>query len=129
MSTLGQTLRPTSLVSAYVLLVGVVATLGFTTDSTAAILLAALLALPLSPPAMVAYYLLYGLLAQVPGANPSTSSGSLTCPPDGACQGSSTGDLAGWFSVTTDVVGIVALSVAAVLNVVILRILRSRPRT
>src|SRR5690606_18884476 len=90
--------------------------LGFATDSTAGVLLAAVLALPSSIPGMIGFYVAYGLLAQVPGANPPSSSGSATCSPDGICHGSTSGDLAPWFAVTTDVLGILALTGAALLN-------------
>ena len=107
--------------AAYVVVVATIATVGFTTGSTAAILLAAALSLPASVPAMIGFYLVYGLLAQVPGANPDSSSGSMSCTAAGECSGSSSGDLATWFVVATDVVGILALTVAAVLNVLLVR--------
>ena len=113
---------------AYVLIVAAVAAIGFTTGSTAAILLAGLLALPASVPAVVGYYLLYGLLAQVPGANPGSSSGSATCTPAGECHESSTGDLATWFVVATDVAGILLLTAAALLNVACVRRIRRKLR-
>ena len=102
----------------YVLVVVAVATYGFTADSTAAILLAGAMAMPTSIPAVIAFYVVYGLLAQVPGANPDTSSGSAS---------TSTGDAATWFVLVTDVVGILALTVAAVLNVALVVTL-TRPR-
>lgn len=107
--------------AAYVAVVAAVATVGFTTESTVGILLAAALSLPVSVPAIVGYYVVYGLLAQVPGANPDSSSGSMSCTAAGECTSSSSGDLATWFVVVTDVVGILALTVAAVLNVVLAR--------
>ena len=107
--------------AAYVVVVATIATVGFTTGSTAAILLAAALSLPASVPAMIGFYLVYGLLAQVPGANPDSSSGSMSCTAAGECSGSSSGDLATWFVVVTDVVGVLALTVAAVLNVLLVR--------
>jgi hypothetical protein len=113
--------------AAYVLVVAAIAAVGFSTESTSAILLAGLLALPASVPAVMAYYVVYGLLAQLPGANPDSGSGSASCTPSGECHGSSTGDLATWFAIVTDVAGILALTVAAVLNVVFVRMLwRSR---
>ena len=121
MWTLAQTLRPTPTTSAYVVVVAGLAAVGFATESAAAILLAVLLALPSSVPAVVGFYLVYGLLAQVPGANPSSSSGSASCTSSGECQSSSTGDLAGWFSLTTDLLGVVALAAAAILNMAVLR--------
>lgn len=108
---------------AYVLVVLVVAGVGFLTDSTVVILVAALLAVPSSLAAVPAYYLAYGLLAMVPGANPSSSSGSSTCPPAGECTTSTSADLADWFAVTTDMLGILALAAAALLNVLLLQAL------
>jgi disulfide bond formation protein DsbB len=113
---------------AYALVVVVVATIGFTTGSTAAILLAGVLALPTSVPAAVGFYLAYGLLALVPGANPGSSSGSATCTPSAECHESSTGDLATWFVVATDVAGILLLTAAAVLNVAFVRMIRRKLR-
>lgn len=107
----------------YVATVAVVASIGFATGSTAAILLAGLLALPSSVPAIIGYYVVYGLLAQVPGANPDSASGYETCTPIGECDGSSSGDLATWFVVTTGVIGVLALTVAALLNVALVRVL------
>lgn len=114
--------------STYVLAVAVIATWGFTTESTVSILLAVLLALPTGAPALIGYYMAYGLLAQVPGANPSSSSGSAGCSADGVCHESSTGDAAVWLTHTTELLGILALTAAAVLNLVFLRILVARRR-
>jgi hypothetical protein len=115
----------------YVAVVAAVAVLGFTTDSTGLILLAAILTLPAAGIAVPAYYVAYGVLAQIPGANQSRNSGTATCEPDGTCETSSGDGLASWFAITTYVTGIVALTGAAVLNVVLLRKLmaarRSRP--
>jgi hypothetical protein len=111
----------------YVLTVVSIATYGFTTESTAAILLAGAVALPTSVPAVIGYYVVYGLLAQVPGANPDSSSGSASCSSSGACQGSVSGDRATWFVFATDLTGILALTVAAVVNVALFRLV-IRPR-
>jgi hypothetical protein len=105
--------------SAYVLVVAAIATAGFATETTGAILLAGALSLPTSVPAAIGFYLAYGVLALVPGANPGTSSGSGSCTPDGPCQVSSTGDAAAWFVVATDAIGILALVVAALVNVAV----------
>ena len=113
---------------AYVATVAAFATLGFATESTAAILLAGLLAVPASVPAGIGYYVVYGLLAQVPAANPDSSSGSASCTASGECHGSSTGDLATWFVLVTDTVGVLALTLAAVLNVALARLLWRRRR-
>ena len=105
----------------YALSVAAVATLGFTTTATPAILLAAVLTLPSSVIAVAVYYLAFGLLAQIPGANPSQSSGTGSCPPHASCQVSTAGDPASWFTHATELVGILALTAAALLNVVLLR--------
>lgn len=118
--------------SAYVLGVAVIAAAGFLADSTPTILLAALLSLPASVIALPGYYLAYGLLALVPGANPSVSTGSGSCTVDGVCTSSTTGDLAAWFLITTNVLGVLAFTIAAILNVLALRLLTARresPRT
>lgn len=120
--------RPTLGASIYVLVVAVTAAVGFITETTQTILVAALLALPASIVALPGYYLIYGILALVPGANPSNSSGSGSCAPDGSCHESATGDPAAWFSISADALGVLSLGGAAVLNVVVLRLLISRRR-
>jgi hypothetical protein len=118
-------LRP--LLVVYTIGVVALATLGFTSGSTAAILLAALLTLPSSVVAVPAYYMLFGLLAQVPGANPSHSSGSGICTSNGDCHLSTTGDAATWFTHATDLAGILALTAAAIVNVFLLdRVIAAR---
>jgi hypothetical protein len=112
---------------AYVLVVTLVAALGFVTGSTALILAAVVLALPAGVVALPAFYVVFGLLALVPGANPDTATGTATCTPSGACRAWTSGDPAAWFLVTTEVLGVLALAVAALLNVVLLNlILRAR---
>jgi hypothetical protein len=105
----------------YVVAVAGSAGVGFATGSTPPIVLAALLALPMSLVALPAYYVVYELLAQIPEANPDTATGSASCGPHGDCRVSTTGDLATWFAITTGVVGTLALIAAALLNVAILR--------
>jgi len=112
----------------YVLIVMVIAAVGFTTGFTPMILLAAFLALPSSVIAVPAYYVTYGLLALVPGANPSRGTGSASCTPSGECRESTTGDLAAWFTIATEVIGILALTAAGLLNVILLRSLIARRR-
>lgn len=128
MTTAGTTLRPTLVGWGYVLGVAVLATVGFATESTAVILLAAVVALPASVVGVPVFYLVFGLLALVPGANPSSGTGSSSCTASGDCTYSSTGDPAAWFLLTTDVVGVLALTAAALLNVVALRFLRRAGR-
>lgn len=118
--------RPTLGASIYTLVVAVIAAVGFTTQSTSTILIAVGLALPASTLALPGYYVMYGLLALVPGANPSSSSGSGSCTYGGGCHESVTGEPAAWFTTTTDALGILALTVAALLNVILFRVLTAR---
>jgi len=115
--------------SLYVVAVALIAAVGFTKQSPWAILLATLLAVPASLVAVPCYYLAYGFLALIPGANPSSSSGSATFAPDGRMLTSvSTGMPAAWFTIATSVLGILALAVAASVNVLLLRALAARRR-
>ncbi len=114
----------------YVVAVSLIAAVGFTEQSPWPILLAGLLAIPASIVALPCYYLAYGFLALIPGANPSSSSGSATFAPDGRMLTSvSTGMPAAWFTITTPVLGILALTVAAFVNVLLLRALAARRRS
>jgi hypothetical protein len=112
----------------YVLAVATLAAFGFVTGSTSAILAAAASTLPSGLLAVAGYYLTYGILGLVPGANPSTSTGSASCTPDRVCQESSTGNLAPWFEHTTDAIGVIALTLAAVVNLALLRRVTSERR-
>jgi hypothetical protein len=117
-----QSLRLGPIAWAYVAVVASLATAGFVSGSPWPILLAAALALPMSLIALPGYYLLYGFLALIPGANPSSSSGSGTVAADGSTVTSvSSGSSAPWFDATTHAVGILALTGAAILNVLIVR--------
>lgn len=116
----------------YVAVVAVCAAIGFIIQAPQPILLAAALTLPASIVALPTYYLAYGLLAQIPGANPSSSSGSGSSAGPGSPPVTvTTGDLAPWFAVSTQVLGILLLTVAAFVNIVILQSVldrRSGPR-
>ena len=116
--------------SLYVVAVSLIAAVGFTEQAPWPILLAALLAVPASVVALPCYYLAYGFLALIPGAKPSSSSGSATFAPDGRMLTSvSTGMPAAWFTITTFVLGILTLTVAAFVNVLLLRALAARRRS
>ncbi|TCJ23698.1 hypothetical protein [Nocardioides jejuensis] len=116
--------------SVYVLVVTVLAASGFIIDSTPPILLAAFLSLPASAIALPGFYMAYGLLALVPGANPSViSSSTRSCTADGVCSRSTIGDQATWFVVTTDAIGVLALTCAALLNLLAIKILADRRRS
>ncbi len=112
---------------AYVVTIASVATVGFAAQTPWPILLAALLALPASVVAVPYYYLVSGVLALVPGASPSSSSGSGTSTAGGVTS-VTTGMPADWFTVTTHVLGILALTAAALVNVLLLRALAMRRR-
>ena len=113
----------------YVVAVALLATVGFIGESPWPIVLAAVLALPASIVALPSYYVVYGVLALIPGANPSSSSGSVTSAADGRILTSVvTGTPAVWFTITTQILGILALSLAAVVNVLLLRALAARRR-
>jgi hypothetical protein len=107
----------------YVVAVGLLAAWGFIAEIPGPILAAAAVTLPASVVALPGYYLEYGLLAQIPGANPSHSSGSGWCGADGVCHMSTTGDQAAWFVAVTEVSGVLALAAAAAFNVLALRYL------
>ena len=122
--------RPTWRSTTYLAAVAGLATAGFVSGSPAPIVLAAVLALPASIVAVPCYYLVYGLLALVTGANPSSSSGSGSgsSAAGGAGTTVTADDTATWFAVTTHVLGVLALVVAAALNVLLVRAVLSRRR-
>jgi Na+/H+ antiporter NhaD/arsenite permease-like protein len=116
--------------SLYVGAVALIAAVGFAEQSAWPILFAAVLAVPASIVAVPCYYLVYGFLALIPGANPSSNSGSSTSAADGRTLTSvSTGMPAAWFTITTFVLGILCLTVAAFVNVLLLRALAARRRS
>jgi hypothetical protein len=121
-------LRPTAGATGYVLAVAAAATVGFVTGSPVPILLAAAASLPASLLSMPLFYLTYGLLALVPGANPSSSSGSVSSTANGVVTSHTTGDPAGWFTVTTHVAGVLLLAAGAVADVVLVRALAAGRR-
>ena len=121
-------MRPTRGSSAYVLVVAAIAAVGFIRESPWPILLAALLAVPASAATLPAYYLVFGLLALIPEVNPSSSSGSGTGSTNEAVTYSVTGAPAMWFTITTEVLGVLALAVAAMINVFLLRTWQVRRR-
>ncbi len=116
--------RPTVISSLYVAAVAVLAGVGFVGHSPWPILLAALVTAPASILALPAYYVVYGLLALVPGANPSVSSGSAGAGGDGSVPSVGAGPDAAlsWFTTTTHVLGTATLAAAAVLNVFLVRV-------
>jgi hypothetical protein len=110
--------------SIYVVAIALIAAAGFIVGSPWLIVLAAVLALPASIVAMPGYYFIYGLLALVPGANPASGSGSQVVAPDGTVISSSvTGQPATWFTIATAAIGVLALTIAACLNVLAVRAL------
>ena len=123
----GSPVRPTPRSLAYVAAICALAAMGFISQSPWPILLAALLAAPTSLIAVPCYYVLYGLVALFPEANPSSGAGSGTVATDGTTSSSvSTGSAAGSFTTTTHALGIIALTAAAILNVLLVRTLIAR---
>ena len=115
-------LRPTPVGWAYVVGVFLQLDFGFVSVLPWPILLAALLAFPFSVLALPAFYVVAGLLGLVLGSDESSgSSGSGSCGPIGECDAVTSGDGTTWLAVTTDVVGILALTAAALLNAVLWR--------
>ena len=113
----------------YVVAVALIAAVGHFQDSPWPILLAALLAIPLSIATVPCYYFVYGVLALIPGANPSSNTGSRGVAADGHTLTSvSTGMPAAWFTITTHLIGILALIVAATGNVLLLQAIAARRR-
>lgn len=119
-------LRPLS--TAYVLAVAVTTAIGFVVGSPVPILLAAAAALPASVVTMPLFYVVSGLLGLVPGANPSSSSGSGSSTAGGSVTTHETGTAADWYTITTHVVGVLALALAAAVNVLLVRRLLARRR-
>ncbi len=121
----GWHLAPTRPEAAYLSLATGLAAWGFVSGSTAVILTAFAVVLPAGVLALVGYYLLYGLLALVPGANPDESSGS-SCSAGLACRSHETGQLAAWFDHGVVVLGVLLVASAAVANLALLRALAAR---
>ena len=109
----------------YVAVVAALAVTGFARGTPGPILTAIGLTLPASLLTVPGYYLAYGLLAQFPGATSSVSSASGSCTAAGVCHGTSTGDPAIWFTITTPLIGTLAIAAAAVLNAYALALLMS----
>ncbi|MCR6492484.1 hypothetical protein [Cellulomonas sp. P24] len=116
----------------YVAVVAACATLGLTglTGHTAwPVLLAAAISLPASVVTLPGYYVVYALLGLVPGANPSSSSGSGSADAGGHLTSAFlTGTQATWFTLTTAALGVLLLTAGAVVNVVLVRVLVARRR-
>lgn len=114
----------------YVAAVTLTAAVGFVVESPGPILLASLLALPASVVALPSYYVAFGLLALIPGANPSSGSGSGSAGtgPGGPEITVTSGDPAAWFTTITPVLGIGALGLAALVNVLVLQAVLDRRR-
>jgi hypothetical protein len=112
----------------YVVAASLFAAVGFTEQSPWPILLAALLTVPASMVAVPCYYFSYGFLALVPGAKPSSVSSSTTFAPDGRMVTVTKGMPAAWFTITTFALGILALTIAAYVNVLLFRALAARRR-
>jgi hypothetical protein len=111
--------------------VGVAAlvTAGVLLQSPGPFLLALLLTLPSSLVALPVYYLLYGLVAMIPGANPASSSGKGLSTPDGTTVTVVSGEPALWFTVAMAVLAVLVVAGAAWLNAIGLKAILSRRRS
>ena len=119
--------RPTLRSSAYVVAIVLMATAGIIEQSPWPVLLAGLLTVPACFAAVPCYYIVYGVLAQIPGANPSSSTGyEYQSAPGAKIVSVMTGAQATWFVITAQALGILAFAVAAILNVLLLRAIASR---
>ena len=122
-------IRITWSAAAYVATVALSATLGLVGQTAWPTLLATAISLPASIVTLPGYYLAYGLLALIPGANPSSSSGSASVDAGGHLVSPAVGGTqAAWFTTTTLVLGVVLLTAGAVVNVLIVRALAARRR-
>jgi hypothetical protein len=111
----------------YVAAVTVMAAVGFVAETPVPILLAALLTLPASLVALPSYYLTYGLLAWITGANSETSSGYGGGSADGSVTWSVVmGGPPAWLTLTSGLLGVLALTAAAVTNAAVLQAIRER---
>ncbi len=115
--------------AAYVATVALCASLGFVHGSAWPILLAAAISVPASVVTLAGYHVLYGLISLIPGANPSSSSGSGSGDAGGQLLSTlTTAAPATWFTIATPVIGILALTVGALVNVQLMRVMSARRR-
>lgn len=112
----------------YAAVVAALTALGAALQSPWPLLAAAVVTLPSSLIALPTYYLAYGLLAVVSGANPSTATGSGSGTPGGVSTTSESAGTALWFVLVTDLVLVLLLVAAAVLNVLLYQRIRERRR-
>ncbi len=122
-------IRVTARSATYVAVVAASAALGLVGHTAWPVLLAAAISLPASVVALPGYYLAYGLLALIPGANPSNGSGSASVDAGGHLVSSAVGGTqAAWFTIATLVLGVVLLTAGAVVDVLLVRALAARRR-
>jgi hypothetical protein len=107
--------------SAYVAAVTLLAIAGFALDSALLLGIAALATLPISIAAVPAFYVVAGLLGLIPGATPDHATGSGYGTSVGQVTTVETGAPAEWYLISIAVIGVAALAVAALLNVLLLR--------
>lgn len=111
----------------YVAVVAACATSGLVGHTAWPVLLAAAISLPAGIVTLPGYYVAYGLLALIPGADPSSSSGSGSADAGGHLISSvATGAQATWFTITAPLLGVLLLTAGAVVNVLLVRVLVAR---
>ncbi len=122
-------IRPTWSSATYVAVVAACAALGLVGHTAWPVLLAAAISLPAAIVTLPGYYVVYGLLALIPGATPSSSSGSGSADAGVHLLSSvTTGARATWFTVTAPVLGVLLLTAGAVVNVLLVRTLIAHRR-
>ncbi len=111
---------------AYVALVAALVAMGMVLQTPAPFIVAALLTLPSSIAAVPLYYVLYGVTALIPGANPSSSSGEGGSTPGGGSVSVVTGEPALWFTVSMGVLAVIVMAAAAYANALAIKAIRAR---
>jgi hypothetical protein len=111
-----------------VLGVAVLTVAGFASYSTPALVAALVLTVPASVVTLPAFYVLYGLVSQIPGANPLHSSGS-GLSSDGSVIVVTSGMPAPWLAPTMHTLGVLLITLGAVLNVLLARAVLARRKS
>jgi hypothetical protein len=99
---------------------------GMLLQSPGLFVVAAVMTIPSSIAAVPTYYVLYGITALIPGANPSSGSGKGVSTPGGGTVSVVTGEPALWFTVSMGVLAVVVMALAAYANALALKAIRER---
>lgn len=110
----------------YVALIAALVAAGMLLQTPGPFIVAAVLTLPASIAAIPLYYVLYGVTALIPGANPSSSSGQGTSTPGGGSVSVVTGLPAPWFTIAMGVLAVIVMAAAAYANALAIKAIRAR---